>query len=193
MGSNFGGAVIDFDFRTVWSELAERGQPRSGGEGAEELEQKARMDAGVLAFESLGISVNPADAPIRFSDATSRDFDELAYGPINGKTLLLGRELGLSQAQRVEAAAKTSLTRGPVFFFWINDASSTYQFSVFREGKRIRFWSSGEGMHDDEGPPFEVEAGQKYGNVRVQAMYEHLLGVGHFELFDEIYERFTPA
>src|SRR5438045_943353 len=98
MGSNYGGAVIDFDFRTVVKELDEvHAQMRHGAETPEELEQKNRIDAGSIALSHFPWSVNPADAPIHFESASSRDFDDYAYAPVGSKTVVLGRNIGMCQ------------------------------------------------------------------------------------------------
>jgi|JI10StandDraft_1071094.scaffolds.fasta_scaffold66638_2 hypothetical protein len=183
MGWNFGGAVITFDYRTVASELEERAQLRFAGMSAEELSAKDRMDAGVLALGDLGIAVNAADAPTDYESATSREYDDYACTVENGRTVLLGRALGLSQTDEDlrAAASATSARRGEVLLFWLNDASGTYQFSVFRAGHRVRCWSQGEGMHDDEGEPLEVEAGHRHGADRVFAVMKQAVNGAQLE------------
>ncbi len=155
MGWNFGCAIIDFDFHSVVDALLEPERQRylTGAETPEEARCMAQMDAGIVALEALGLPANPDDSPITFMDATSRDFNDYAVGMIDGKTVIVGRRLGLDQDSPALAAAyaQVSRERGEVFAFWFNDASDTYMFSAFRDGARIRFRSSGPGLNVDEG------------------------------------------
>jgi hypothetical protein len=183
MGWNFGGSVIHFDYRAVVGELEERAQLRLPGMPEDELAAKDRMDAGVLALGDLGIPANPADAPADFSWVTSRDFDAFACAVANGRTVLMGRDLGLGQSEKhfISAACSTSARRREVLLFWLNDASNTYQFSVFRAGKRVRCWSAGVGMTDDDGPPLPAESGHGHGFDRVMAVLKAATGAASFE------------
>jgi hypothetical protein len=191
VGSNFGGAVIDFDFRTVVKELGEdRAQLRHGEETPEELEQKNRIDAGVIALSHFPWSVNPADAPIHFEAASSYSFDDYAYAPVGNKTVLLGRNIGMSQEQLVEEGSALSLKRGTTLIFWINDASGSYMFSVFKQGKRVRFFSSGPGLSDDEGEPLPAEAKKNHPHDRIIELVSELLGISMIDLFDVPFEKF---
>ena len=191
MGSNFGGAVIDFDFRTVLKELSEdQGVMRHGAETPEEVEQKNRIDAGSIALSHFPWSVNPADAPIHFESASSRDFDDYAYAPVGNKTVVLGRNIGMCQEELVEEGNALSQKRGTTLIFWINDASGSYMFSVFKEGKRVRFFSSGPGLSDDEGEPLPAEANQKHPHDRIIELVSELLGISMIDLFEVPFEKF---
>lgn len=189
MGWNYGGAVIDFDYRAALGELAERAQLRVGPLDDAERHAKDLMDCGVLALEDLGLTATPADAPVSFDDASSRDFDDLACGLVGGKTVLLGRRLGLDQLTLAPAAEALSARRGPLLLFWLNDASGTYQFSLFRAGRRVRLWSAGEGLHDDEGAPLPAEAAHAHGFDRTMAVVRALLG--EVDLFAVAFERLS--
>jgi hypothetical protein len=198
MGWNFGGAVIDFDFHAVVDTLLEqeRRQYLTGAETPEEVRSKAQIDAGVVTLEALELSAAPADAPITFADATSRDFDDYAVGMVDGKTVILGRRLGLDQGspELKSAYERVSRERGAVFAFWFNDASNTYVFSVFRGGARVRFRSSGPGMHDDEGArvpgePEEVSGGHDH----QMAVLAAVAGRSSVDLLELQLERFCAC
>jgi hypothetical protein len=175
MGWNFGCAIIDFDFHSVVDMLLEpeRRQFLTGAETPEEAQSKAQIDAGTVALEALGLSSAPDDAPISFSDATSRDFDGYAVGVVDGKTVIVGRQLGLEQdaAQLAAAYARVSAERGAVVTLWFNDASDSYMLSIFQGGARIRLYTSGPGLDDNEGErtPYEPEVGAN--------AHEHLMKV----------------
>ena len=93
MGWNFGGALIDFDFHSVVDTLLEpeRRQYLTGAETPEEVWSKAQIDAGVVTLEALDLSAVPADAPVTFDDAPSRDFDDYAVGMVDLLKLQLER------------------------------------------------------------------------------------------------------
>ena len=198
MGWNFGGAIIDFDFHAVIDALLapEHRQLRTGAETEDEARSKALIDAGVVALEMLGISAVPADAPISFDDATRRDFDDYAVGMIGEKTVLLGQSLGLHQdsPESVSACERVSRERGAVFVFWFNDASDTHVFSVFREGKRVRYRSSGPGLGGDEGArvPGEPEDARG-GHDRQMALLEAVAGRWFVDLLGLQMERFSAC
>jgi len=195
MGWNFGGAVIDFDFHSVVDTLLEpeRRQYLTGAETPEEARSKAQIDAGAVALDALDLSADPADAPITFADATSRDFDDYAVGMVDRKTVILGRGLGLHQDSPGlrSACERVSRERGAVFAFWFNDASDTYVFSVFRDGARVRFRSSGPGLHDDEGArvPGEPEETSE-GHDHQMAMLVAVTGRPFIDLLELQLERF---
>jgi hypothetical protein len=193
MGWNFGGAVIQFDYRAVAHELEERAQLRLPGLTAVEAASKDCIDAGAVALDDLGVAANPADAPADFAWVTSRDFDDVGCVVVPGRTVLVARDLGLGQGEpaRIAAACATSARRGEVLLFWINDASGTYQLSVFRDGRRVRCWSAGEGMADDEGAALEAEAGQVHGGARVQAVLAAACGSARLE--EATFEVFAVA
>lgn len=191
MGSNYGGAIIDFDFRTVLKELSEdHAQLRHGEETPEELEQKNRIDAGTIAFSHFPWSVNPADAPISFERASSYSFYDYAYAPANGKTVLLGQNIGMSQENLVEEGKALSLKRGDTFIFWINDASGTYAYSFFSRGKRVRYFTSGPGLSDDEGEPLPAEGGKAHPSDRINEVIAAMLGMWPIDLFEVPFEKF---
>jgi hypothetical protein len=198
MGWNFGGAIIDFDFHSVVDPLLEpeRRQYLDGSETPEEVRSKAQIDAGIVALEALDLSAAPADAPISFADATSRDFDGYAVGMVDRKTLILGGWLGLDQdSPKLKSAyERVSRERGAVFAFWFNDASSTYCFSMFRDGARVRFRSSGPGMHDDEGArvPGEPVEGAR-GHDDQMAVLAAVTGRLFFDLSELHLERFCAC
>ena len=196
MGWNFGGVVIDFDFQTVIEEHLEPElrQFRTGAETPEEARAKARIDAGTVAFQLLGVSAVAADAPVSFAEATSVEFDDYAAGTIGDKTILLGRPIGVEQcsADLVSAFRRMSGEHGSVLAFWLNDASGTRIFSVYRDGRRIRLRSSGPGVHDDEGP--EISGEQEAGpSDREIAVLEGFVGAPLATLWDLPMERFIPA
>jgi hypothetical protein len=192
MGSNYGGAIIDFDFRTAISELSEdQARMRHGAETPVELEEKNRIDAGTIALSHFPWSVNPADAPISFEDASSRDFDDYAYAPVNGKTVLLGRNIGMCQEDLVEEGNALSMKRGRTLIFWINDASGSYAFSVFEKGKRVRFFTSGPGLSDDEGEALPAEEGHEHPHDRINALVRSQLG--DVDLFEVSFEKFDST
>ena len=195
MGWNFGGAVIDFDFLKVIGELGEDlARSRHGGESAEELEEKDRIDAGAMALAESGRSANAADAPLSFEAASSRDFCDFACARVNGKTLILSSAIGTSQEGPADPVlCALSSRRGDVLLFWVNDASGTYAFSLFRKGQRVRLFTTGDGLSDDEGAPLPGEAGQRHGYDRTMAVFVSFLGVTLRELFDVRFERFDSA
>lgn len=198
MGWNFGCAIIDFDFHAVVDTLLEpeRRQFLTGAETPEEACSKAQIDAGVVALEALDCSAAPAGAPISFADATSRDFDDYAVGTVAGKTVILGRRLGLHQDSPAPRAAYERVSRecGAVFAFWFNDASDTHVFSVFRDGARVRFCSSGPGLSDDEGArvPSEPEEGSG-GHDHQVAVLEAVAGRWLVDLLELQLERFCAC
>lgn len=168
MGWNYGGAVIDFDYTAA-----------NGGDV---------QKAGVQVLEELGQSVIAADAPIHFDDASSRDFDGFAFVTIGGKALVLSRAVGFNQESMVDEGNAISAKRGEVVFFLFNDASGSYMYSVYRHGARVRFFSAGPGLSDDEGEPHPAEAGHEHPYDRIHAVVAHTLGVKFFS--DETMERF---
>jgi hypothetical protein len=191
MGWNYGGAIIDFDFRTVVNELSEdEARMRHGAETPEELEQKNRIDAGTIALSHFPWDVNAADAPIHFESASSRDFDDYAYAPVGNKTVVLGRNIGMCQEELLEEGKALSSKRGTTLIFWINDASGSYMFSIFRQGQRVRFFSSGPGLDDDEGAPFSAEEGNEHPHDRINALISSFLGRTLSELFDVPFEKY---
>ncbi|WAS95097.1 hypothetical protein [Nannocystis punicea] len=195
MGWNFGGVVIDFDFRSVVDELLEPADRRfiNGRETPEERRQKALMDVGTLVLRLLGYGADVADAPIEFSDAASASFEDYAVGEIGGKTIVLGAGIALAQetAELVERLAAISRERGAVLVFWFNDASGSYMFSVFRDGARVRFRSTGPGLSGDEG---ERVAGEPqapcHGHDYEMAVLEAFVGRPFRELEHLQMERF---
>ncbi len=195
MGWNFGGAVIDFDFRTlVATHLApELRRPRFSDDSPEERASKDTIEAGILALDDLSIAASPADCPIAFDDATSRDFDDYAVGIVDGKTVILGRAIGLHQdaAKSVEACQRISRERGAVVAFWFNDASDSYVFSVFRDGARVRLRSRGPGLDGDEGSPVPGEPDAPTGPHDHQlALLDATVGKDFFFMDDVPFERF---
>ncbi len=195
MGWNFGGAVIDFDFRKVIGELGEDlARPRHGGESAEELEEKDRIDAGAMALAESGWRANAADARLSFGEASSRDFFDFACARVNGKTLLLSSAIGTSQEGPADPVlCALSSRRGDVLLFWINDASGTYAFSLFHKGQRVRLFTTGDGLSDDEGALLPGEAGERHGYDRTMAVFMSFLGATVMDLFDMTFERFDAA
>lgn len=198
MGWNFGGAVIDFDFRSVVeTDLdPELRRMRFDEETPEERLSRQTTDAGTLALAELAIRASSADAPVAFDDATSRYFDDYAVGVVGGKTVILGRGLGLYQdaAKSVEACNRVSRTRGAVLAFWFDDTSGSYMFSVFRDGARVRFRSRGEGLHDDEGAPVPGEPDEPQGPHDHQLTLLDATVGRHFLCMDDIaFERFSAG
>lgn len=198
MGWNFGCAIIEFDFESVIETLLEpeRRQFVSGDETPEEARSKAQMDVGVVVLEALGKAGVPDDAPISFSDATSRYFDDYAAGTIDGKTVIVGRFFGLDQDSEGLFAAyrRLSAERGPVFAFWFNDASDSYMFSVFRGGARIRFFSRGPGLDDNEGALVAGEPEEVvHGHDHLMAVLEMVTGRSFSELLELSLERFSAC
>ncbi|APR84582.1 Hypothetical protein A7982_09931 [Minicystis rosea] len=155
MGFNFGGVVIDFDFRTVTNALLEEWERQYiiGNETPEERRHKSLMDVGSLVLKLIGYGADVADAPIELFDATSPSFQDYAVGEIDGKTLILSSSIGLDQeaTELQDTLAQMSRERGAVLVFWFDDRTGTYMFSVFRDGARVRFHSTGHGLSDDEG------------------------------------------
>lgn len=158
MGWNFGAAIIDFDFRTACDELEPDLRKFSyPGQAAEKKALNARLEGGQVLLRDLGIGANEADAPISFSDATSRSFDDVAIGFFAAKTVIAGALVGRDQEGLVARFTKISQTRGPVLVVWCNDAASTYTFSVYRDGVRVRFSSAGPNLAADQGAPVPGE------------------------------------
>lgn len=188
VGWNFGGAVIDFDFASVLDELGERRRKRPAPMLSEDDDDPNELfwmdaeDAGVLAFEALGVSAVPR-GPLHFEEASSRSFDGLAFARIAGKTVLLGRRIGMFGDN--ERCKEASRRRGPVLVFWINEASDSYLFSYFRDGARVRSWSRGEGMNEEDGEPLPGEPGDEVcGCDHILDLSHQLFGVGMGEMFD---------
>lgn len=135
MGWNFSCIIVAFDFHQVVDKLVEpeRRQFLTGAEDPDERRSKALMDIGTAVFQELDIDCVPADAPISFSDATSRYFEDQAIGVLPGKTLILGRHLGIDQDDEdcVATYSRISANYGPVTVCWCNDATGSYMVSVF--------------------------------------------------------------
>jgi hypothetical protein len=198
MGWNFGCTIVEFDFHSVVEKLLEpeRRQFVTGAETPEEARSKAQNDAGIVALEALGVSSAPEDAPISFSDATSRYFDDYAAGTFDGKTVFVGRYFGLDQDSPSLAAAyaRMSAECGAVFAFWFNDASDSYMFSVFRGGSRIRFFTSGPGLDDNDGARMSCEPeGIIHGHDHLMAVLEAVAGRAFFDMLELPLERFSAC
>ena len=198
MGWSFGVAIIDFDFHTVVDKLLEPEMRhyRSGFESPEEILSSAQIDAGTVTLELLGLPASPEDAPISFDSATLRDFDGYAVGRVNGKTVIVGRRLGLDQGSpRLKAAyERVSREYGAVSAFWFNDASDTYALSVFRGGRRVRYLTCGPGMSDDEGArqPGEPE-GKTPGHDYQMGLLTAVTGLTFSSLLDLRLEHFCAC
>lgn len=198
MGWNFGCAIIAFDFHSVVDKLVapERRQFLTGAEDSDERRSKELIDIGTGVFDLLGINCMPADAPISFSDATSRSFDEVAVGVVDGKTLLAGRYLGLDQDSEglVEAYAVVSAKYGPVTACWCNDASDTYMVSVFQNGTRSRFWALGPGLAENDGSLVAGESTEDvHGHDRLMGILEAAAGTSFSSLLELSMERFSTC
>ncbi|XXF75176.1 hypothetical protein P2318_19090 [Myxococcaceae bacterium GXIMD 01537] len=193
MGLNFGGAVIDFDFHIVVEEFLDSAvrQFISGRETPEERKQKALMEAGEVALQRLGIDVHPGDAPLDFADAMDLAHDVYAVGMAGRKTVVLGGTIGLDQEQSAEAFARCSREHGAVLVFSFDDDRGRYMFSVFRDGARVRFHSTGPGLSDDEGervPGEPAEPGNEHDHQ--MAVLESFVGMPFRELLKVKTERF---
>ncbi|MCE9669633.1 hypothetical protein LY474_17700 [Myxococcus stipitatus] len=160
MGSVYGGAIIDFDFHPIVDEVLEPEvrQPIDGTETPEARALKALKDAGMVALRALRISPRVAlDAPISYDDATlsSFSFTEYAVGVVNGKTLVLNWMLGADQQSTFKGFEACSREHGPVLVFYYDDRTSTYAYSLFRDGKRVRLRVGGPSVptseEEDEG------------------------------------------
>lgn len=198
MGWNFGCVIIAFDFQTVIDKLVEpeRRQFMTGAEDPDERRSKELIDVGTGVFDLLGVTCVPDDAPISFSDATSRFFDDYAVGVLAGKTLLAGRHLGLDQEspKLVAAYARLSANYGPVTVGWCNDASDTYMVSVFQNGTRCRFWASGPGLAENEGAFVAGESAVKiHGHDRLMGILEAATNHSFSSLLDLPMERFSAC
>lgn len=198
MGWNFGCLIVDADVVAKVSEWLEpeRRQFMTGHETPEEAQSKRLIDVGTLVFQELDLAAAPDDAPITFSDASSRYFDGYAAGIVKGKTVLVGRRFGLDQESPnlVDAYARLSQKFGPVYAFWCNDASDTYMFSVFREGQRFRFFGTGPGIDENHGAPIVGERDQdSHGHDRLMALLEVASGCTFGQLDELVMERFSPC
>ncbi|MCY0997347.1 hypothetical protein OWM54_09395 [Myxococcus sp. MISCRS1] len=158
MGSVNGGAIIDFDFHALVDEALEPESPQSidGTETPEARKLKALKDAGMVALRALGISARiPLDAPISYDDATVSSFMDYAVGVVDGKTLVLNWMLGADQQFTVKGFKECSRQHGPVLVFYYDDRTSTYAYSLFRDGKRVRLRVGGPSVptseEEDEG------------------------------------------
>jgi hypothetical protein len=94
----------------------------------------------------------------------------------------------MCQEELVEEGSALSLKRGPTLIFWINDASGSYMFSLFKQGARVRFFSSGPGLSDDEGEPLPAEQDQAHPHDRINALISSMLG--EVDLFEVPFEKF---
>lgn len=198
MGWNFGCLIVDVD---VFAKVSECLEPElrqflTGAETPEEVQSKRQIDVGTLVLQELGFSAAADDAPISFSDATSRYFDDYAAGIVQGKAVLVGRRFGLDQESPnlVDAYARLSKKFGPVYAFWCNDASDTYMVSVFRDGQRIRFFGTGPGIDENHGEPIVGELDEEsHGHDRLMAILEAASGCTFGQLDELTLERFSAG
>jgi hypothetical protein len=198
VGCNFGCAIIAFDFHQVIDTLLEpeRRQFLSGFETADERRSKELIDIGNAVFQLLDLGAAPDDAPISFSDATRRDFDDYAVAVVDGKTLLAGRYFGLDQESKSlqEAYAQISARYGTVTVLWCNDASNTYLISVFQNGTRSRFIATGPGLAENEGSPVDGEKEEPiHGHDRLMNIFQAAIGTSYWQLSDLSMERFSAC
>lgn len=192
MGWNFGAAVIDFDYRTARDELDPALRKFTHpGQSADKKAHNARLEGGQLLVLDLGIVANEADAPISFDDATSRDFDDVAIGFFAAKTVIVGAAIGRDQETGAARFAEISRSRGPVLVVWCNDAASSYTFSVFRDGARVRWRSFGPGLSADRGAPVSGEpAGGACSGGDLRAVLAAFAGRSFAALLELELERF---
>lgn len=198
MGWNFGCVIIAFDFQTVIDKLVEpeRRQFLTGFETPDERRSKELIDIGMAVFQLLDVGAAPDDAPISFSDATRRDFDDYAVAVVDGKTLLAGRLFGLDQESKhlADVYAQISAQYGAVTALWCNDASDTYMVSVFQNGTRCRFWASGPGLAENEGPLVTGERiAEIHGHDRLMGILQAAAGKSLSSLVDLPMERFSAC
>jgi hypothetical protein len=198
MGWNFGCVIIAFDFQTVIDKLVEpeRRQFLTGFETPDERRSKELIDIGMAVFQELDVGAAPDDAPISFSDATRRDFDDYAVAVVDGKTLLAGRYFGLDQESKhlAEVYAQISAQYGRVTVLWCNDASGTYMVSVFQNGTRCRFWASGPGLAENEGAFVAGESDVKiHGHDRLMGIFAAAIEHSFSSLLDLRMERFSAC
>lgn len=64
------------------------------------------------------------------------------------------------------------------------------RFSLFKQGKRVRFFSSGPGLADDEGAPL-AEEGDQHPYDRIKAIVKSMLG--DVDLFEVPFEKFDSV
>lgn len=198
MGWNFGCLVIDGDVAAQVSKCLEpeRRQFVTGEETPEELQSKRLIDVGTLVLQQLDFPAAADDAPISFSDATSRYFEGYAAGVVHDRAILLGQSLVWDQDSEpfVEVCSRCSTQFGPVYAFWWHDASGTYIMSAFREGKRIRYFATGEGFDDNHGAQIAGETeGKVHPHDRMIAVLENVCKSSFAELLELPMERFSAC
>lgn len=198
MGWNFGCVVIDGNVAAKVTELLEPELQQfvTGAETPEELQSKRLIDLGNLVLKQLELPAVADDAPISFSDATSRYFDGYAVGVVHDRTILLGQRLVWEQDTEyfVEAYSRLSTQFGPVYVFWWHDASGTYMMSTFREGKRIRYFGTGEGIDENHGAHIAGETEiDVHPHDRMIAVLENVCGCSFVELLKVTMERFSAC
>ncbi|AGC47779.1 hypothetical protein MYSTI_06506 [Myxococcus stipitatus DSM 14675] len=177
MGWNFGGIIIDHDFtRDV----------RKAQEPFEVL-----REAGLAALRAIGVGAVAHDEPIDLDEATKNMFWDHAVAVVHGKTLVMGKFLGMEQEAWVDEFSECS-KHGAVLAYHFDDSSGTYMFSLFRDGERVRFRSFGNGLCDDEGeliPGEPMEAGEEWqesGYDTQSNVIEAFLGQNFFSLSFEM-------
>ncbi|WP_338864067.1 hypothetical protein [Myxococcus stipitatus] len=177
MGWNFGGIIIDHDFTQ---------DVRKSEDPFEVL-----REAGVAALKAIDVEAFAHDEPIDLLGATKDQFWDHAVAIVHGKTLVMGKFLGMEQEAWVDEFSECS-KRGAVLAYHFNDASGTYIFSLFRDGERVRFRSFGPGLSDDEGeliPGEPMEAGEEWdehGYGTQSNVIEAFLGQDFFTLSFEM-------
>ncbi|WP_342375876.1 hypothetical protein NVS55_31985 [Myxococcus stipitatus] len=177
MGWNFGGIIIDHDF--------------TQDVGKSEDPFEVLREAGVAALSAIGVEAFAHDAPISLYEATKIMFWDHAVAIVHGKTLVMGKFLGMEQEAWVRKFSACS-KHGAVLAYHFDDSSGTYMFSLFRDGERVRFRSFGNGLADDEGeliPGEPMEAGQEWqehGYDTQSNVIEAFLGQNFFRLSFEM-------
>ncbi len=197
MGFNFGVVVIGYDLRQAIGELEPaRRQFHLPGESPDERAAKRLIDAGTVLCDQLNLAVIADDANETFGSAIDGlgdgGFSRAHFGVRGGVSVLVSASLAIEQTARRADFEQLSRRRGPTSVFWFNDASGSYVMSVFREGQRVRFFSRGEGMHADEGPPLPTELSPTAHPFDTQcAVLAAAVGCSFHELLDLNVERFS--
>ncbi|QSQ13396.1 hypothetical protein [Myxococcus landrumensis] len=177
MGWNFGGIIIDHDFTQDVRKT--------------DVPFEVMREAGLAALRELGIEASSQEAFIDLEEATKSMFWDHAVTTFRGKTLVMGKFLGMEQESMVSQFSRCS-KRGAVLAYHFDDGSETYMFSLFRDGRRVRFRSIGHGLSDDEGEllpgePMEVgEERDEDGHSTQKKVIEAFLGQNLFTLFDDL-------
>lgn len=152
-------------------------------------------DHGALVAELNGEAVTPQDE-ITLAQASRREFQDAAVAEYRGRTLVVDHLLPYDckyVADLHSALDRTLMAYsrlGDVLCFYLDDASGSSGFAVYRNGARIRCRAvDPERVAVDEGVPLAAEsdlAGQSHDDERrIFALTRHLLGVGLDDLVSE--------